>query len=65
MPDIAWSSVKCLAFSYWDTIEDQSSSRGEAGAENQNRVSRMLTRSMGSSFKVLCYEGEQRNGAEA
>ena len=65
MSNIAWSSVKCLPFSYQDTIDDQSSSGGEAGAENQNRVSRMVTRSMGSSFKVLCYEGEQRNGAEA
>lgn len=60
MSDIAWSSVQCLAFSYRDTIDDQSSSGGEAGAENQNRVSRMRTRSMGSSFKVLAMKGRSK-----
>lgn len=65
MSSIAWSLVKCLAFGHWDTTDDQSSFGGEAEVENQDRVSRMTTRYMDGFFKVLCYDGEQRNAAGA
>ena len=61
MSSIAWSLVKCLAFGH----QDQSSFGGEAEVENQDRVSRMITRCMDGFFKVLCYDGEQRNAARA
>lgn len=59
MFSIAWSLVKCLAFGHQDTIDDQTSFGGEAEVENQDRVSRMITRCMDGFFKVLCYDGER------
>lgn len=65
MSSIAWSSVKCLAFGHWDIIDDQGSFRGEAEVGSQDRMSKMATKCMDGFFKVLCYDGEQRNAAGA
>lgn len=63
MPGV-WSSVLLLATRIPLMIRAALGER-EAEVENQDRVNRMTTRCMDVFFKVLCYDGEQRNAAGA